>query len=222
VLELTNVVVRISDQNILNNVSLKLDFQTRAHCLIGPNGSGKSTLFNVINGVLKPSTGKVFLSGRDISRLPLNRRAELGVLRTFQNGNLFGSLSVYDHLRLGGFSEGKIRDHLSTYSLMDALKKRGDELSFGQRKLLGMALIDRPDATLRLYDEPSAGLSPPMANIVAANILAGKGVAFVIDHDFEFLEKLGGKGYFLNGGEVMAFDSLKNSINSDVFRAAYS
>lgn len=96
-LEVGDITVDFGGLRALDDVSVGVD---RGHTvgLIGPNGAGKTTLFDCILGLVTPSTGHVHLSGQDVTRWPVHRRARLGVGRTFQRLELFGSLTVIENV----------------------------------------------------------------------------------------------------------------------------
>jgi branched-chain amino acid transport system ATP-binding protein len=145
--------------------------------VIGPNGAGKTTLFRVIAGEIRPSSGRVQLFGRDVTRLAAHRRARLGLARTFQVSNLFRALSVEDNLRLAAQAGestrwrfwAPTREHddvgrraatiLEQSGLVRRRYARVAELSHGEQRQLeiAMALANRP--RILLLDEPAAGLA---------------------------------------------------------------
>ena len=145
--------------------------------IIGPNGAGKTTLFNLITGVLPPSSGEIVLFGRDITRWPPHRRTALGMARTFQITSLFPKLTVLDNvlLALAGVGRSKLVmwRPLSSY---EKFQKRARELlegagywerrnaevrnlSHGEQRQIEVLLGLASDPKLLLLDEPAAGLS---------------------------------------------------------------
>jgi branched-chain amino acid transport system ATP-binding protein len=161
--------------------------------LIGPNGAGKTTVFNLLSGVLKPSTGHIFFRGRDITGQKPFRNARLGLARTFQNIRLFNDLSVEDnvrvalHMHLGrGFwptifnlpvyhrAEAAIRRQAEEFIALTGLTDVRDEpagnLPYGrQRRVeIARALAARP--RLLLLDEPAAGMNPHETEELVATI----------------------------------------------------
>ena len=151
--------------------------------LIGPNGAGKTTVFNLLSGVLRPSSGTIAFAGHDVARCRPDRNARLGMARTFQNIRLFNDLTVLDnvkvgfHMRLGrGLfptllhlpawvrSEGRIHaqamDILAMLRLDNVAHETAANLPYGlQRRVeIGRAMATRP--RLLLLDEPAAGLNP--------------------------------------------------------------
>jgi len=149
--------------------------------LIGPNGSGKTTLFNLLTGVILPSSGRIVFRGRDITRSPAHVVAKMGMARTFQNIRLFPQISVLDNMLLGtpyergdGFWSGllqtramKSEEKRNAAKAMALLEKVGMadkagelamNLSHGQRRLVELARALATDADLYLLDEPTAGV----------------------------------------------------------------
>jgi branched-chain amino acid transport system ATP-binding protein len=176
VLRLEGVSRRFGGLVAVDGVSLTLGPRRRL-AVIGPNGAGKTTLFRVIAGDVPPSQGRIFLFGREVTRLPAHRRARLGLSRTFQVSNLFAGLSVLDNVRLAAQAGqpgrwrrlGPVRpgDRVGL-AAMEALERAGiaaragdrvAELSHGEQRQLEVALALATGPRLLLLDEPAAGLS---------------------------------------------------------------
>jgi len=181
--------------------------------LIGPNGSGKTTLFNVITGFYRPERGHIYFKDRDISSLSPHEITQQGVVRTFQITRVFAGLSVLENMlyapkhQLGErlpralFQLGPIRDQekinreramevLEIVGLAELHSEYGENLSYGQKKLLelGRALMTSPE--LILLDEPAAGINPTMVKRMGQIILDlhQKGKTFIIiEHDMKFV-----------------------------------
>ena len=175
VLRLEGVSRRFGGLVAVDGVSLTLGPRRRL-AVIGPNGAGKTTLFRLIAGDVPPSQGRIFLFGREVTRLPAHRRARLGLSRTFQVSNLFAGLSVLDNVRLAAQAgqQGRWRrlgpvrpgDRVGL-AAMEALERAGigaragdrvAELSHGEQRQLEVALALATSPKLLLLDEPAAGL----------------------------------------------------------------
>ena len=151
--------------------------------LIGPNGSGKTTIFNVITGLYKPTAGRIYFDGKEITRLRPDKITALGIARTFQNIRLFSELTVLDNVRVGYHlrlrsspfaaalglptyrrEEGEITQNslrlLEVVGLADVAQEQAGSLPYGQQRKLEIAraLATRPK--LLLLDEPAAGMNP--------------------------------------------------------------
>ena len=176
VLRLEGVSRRFGGLVAVDGVSLMLGPRRRL-AVIGPNGAGKTTLFRLIAGDVPPSQGRIFLFGREVTRLPAHRRARLGLSRTFQVSNLFAGLSVLDNVRLAAQAGqpgrwrrlGPVRagdpvglaamEALERAGIADRAGDRVAELSHGEQRQLELALALATSPRLLLLDEPAAGLS---------------------------------------------------------------
>jgi branched-chain amino acid transport system ATP-binding protein len=130
--------------------------------LIGPNGAGKTTAFNVITRVYKPDSGQVLFDGEDLLRTPPHRVVRRGIARTFQNVELFRSMSVIDNVRLGAHARHgprSVLDTLAYVALRDSAERPAAGLPYGTQKRveLARALVSQP--RLLLLDEPAGGLN---------------------------------------------------------------
>ncbi len=192
--------------------------------LIGPNGSGKTTLFHSIVGLHPVDQGEVWFDGREITRMTMAETARIGLVRTFQQSHVFDRLSCIDNLRICVPRAGEEwLDMLR--ALPRELEQRGlelldfvglypvrevpvGELSYGQRKLLelAMALMSRP--RLLLLDEPTAGVSPVMINGIMdrlQRVNAEMGVTLlIIEHNLRVVMSLAQRIYCLAAGRVLA------------------
>ena len=185
--------------------------------LIGPNGAGKTTLFNVIAGVLLPTSGTVTMAGEDITGMPPHELFHKGLLRTFQIAHEFSSMSVLENLMMvpGGqtgetlwntwFGRRRIADEeraltakaceVLEFLTIDHLKdEKAGHLSGGQKKLLELGRTMMVDAKIVFLDEVGAGVNRTLLNTIGDAILRlnkERGYTFcMIEHDMEFIGKL--------------------------------
>ena len=165
-IEFDDVVSGYKDFMILNNLSFKAR-RGAITLLIGPNGAGKSTVLKTLFGLLKPRQGKVLLNGENINGASQKDLLAKGIAFVPQGRNLFGQLTVYENLELGGITLGMKTTHERIPEVLDffprvkeRLNSRAASLSGGEQKQLeiGRALLLRPKVLL--IDEPSIGLSP--------------------------------------------------------------
>ncbi len=165
-IEFDDVVAGYKDFMILNNLSFSVQPGTIT-LLIGPNGAGKSTVLKTLFGLLKPRQGKVLLNGQDVSGASQKALLAQGIAFVPQGRNLFGQLSVYENLELGGITLGMKTTHERIPEVLEffprvkeRMHSRAASLSGGEQKQLeiGRALLLRPKVLL--IDEPSIGLSP--------------------------------------------------------------
>lgn len=175
-LTLDGVTVRFGGVLAVDDVSMTVRPGER-RAVIGPNGAGKTTLFRAVSGEVLPNDGRVELFGRDITRKAPNRRAHLGIGRTYQVTNLFPALSVVDNVavaahglsrrrywswwpvRLRGELGERVDRALEQVGLADRRDRTVSELSHGEQRQLELALCLAGQPRLLLLDEPAAGLS---------------------------------------------------------------
>jgi branched-chain amino acid transport system ATP-binding protein len=165
-IEFVDVVAGYKDFMILNNLNLKIK-RNAITLLIGPNGAGKSTVLKTLFGLLKPRQGQVLLDGKDISGASQKDLLAQGIAFVPQGRNLFGQLTVWQNLELGGITLGTKTTHARIPEVLELfprvkerLHSQASALSGGEQKQLeiGRALLLRPKVLL--IDEPSIGLSP--------------------------------------------------------------
>ena len=204
--------------------------QAEIFALIGPNGAGKTTLFNLITGMLAPDEGKVIFDGRPISGLKPHRIAAAGIARTFQNLQLFGSMSALENVMAGAYLKGRTgflkcltrwpgsaaeeqKTRLDAVTLLGevGLSKYRDTpaaaLPFGKQRLLEIARALASGPKLLLLDEPAAGLNSAETGELAAFLkrLREKGYAMVlVEHDMETVMEVADRIMALNFGSSIA------------------
>ncbi|MBV9565142.1 MAG: ATP-binding cassette domain-containing protein [Bradyrhizobium sp.] len=194
------------------------------HSLIGPNGAGKTTFFNMLAGVLSPSSGRVFFEGEEITRLPIHVRARRGISRSFQILSIFENLTVFENVRIavqgqrigarGLFFDAYASEEINarTWSILDAvgLADRAAEpsamLPHGAKRLLEIAVTLAVDSKLLLLDEPLAGLAEADRVVVAALIrkLAERHAVLLIEHDIDRVLAISDRISVLHQGRIIA------------------
>jgi len=226
-LEVTDVRVRFGGMVALLDVSLRAPGGAVTG-LIGPNGAGKTTLFNVITGLQRPTTGTVRLDGIDITTLPPFRRARLGLTRTFQRLELFGTLTVRENLVVA--SSGTVRpapsvdEILARLQLTDVAEQRANELPTGLGRLveLGRCLAVAPKVLL--LDEPASGQTESETHVFAGVLeeLAADGLAvLLVEHDIDLVTRVCSTVVVLDTGTVLATGTPDEISNNPAVRDAY-
>ena len=233
-LEVRGVTVRFGGNVALDDVGFVAE-TGRVTGLIGPNGAGKTTLFNVVTGLLPPHAGRVLLDGRDVTGYRPARRARAGLARTFQQLELFGSLTVRENLRVaadlhrrwartGADPAARTGELLERLGLTEVADVRVDALPTGLARLveLGRALAIEP--TVLLLDEPASGQDEPETRRFGALLreLAGEGRAVVlVEHDVHLVMATCELVYVLDFGRVIASGTPAQVQRDEAVLAAY-
>jgi branched-chain amino acid transport system ATP-binding protein len=193
--------------------------------VIGPNGSGKTTLFNSMLGQITPDTGKIELNGQDVTKLGPLELNRLGVGRTFQTLQVFGKMTVRDNLIVAAqehqgtmFSRmfapsdsdlgAKADALIDQFHIKHVADKKAGELSYGQQKLVDIAMAFMSEPDLVLLDEPCAGVNPSLVGGISTLLKdlnkTRKGSFVVIEHNMDFVMDLCHRIMVMVEGKVMA------------------
>lgn len=222
-LEVKGLTKRFGGLVALNDVNLTIN-EGETHGIIGPNGAGKTTLFNVITGEFKPTTGTVVIKGDDITRLTPNTICKKGVSRTFQLTRIFPDLTVYESIWLGSNTRTKFpwdpfsrADHLEevaekTFAIcqMVGLHDKKDtlavNLSYGDQKVLEIAMALGIEPSILFLDEPTQGVSPKETEMIIEVVeqLSNKMTIVLIEHSIDVVLRLCNVVTVLSSGEVIA------------------
>jgi branched-chain amino acid transport system ATP-binding protein len=210
--------------------------------VIGPNGAGKTTLFNLVSGLLKPTSGRVELLGADVTRQSPFRRARAGLGRTFQVSNVFPLLSVLENARLaaeaalGGsmriwrraarFAEATERADwaLGRVGLGDRGLWTAGMLSHGDKRKLELAMVLAGEAKVILLDEPMAGVSmedvPELVELIRS-VHSGGTTVLMVEHHMEVVTGLAQRIAVLHHGSLLAVDTPEAIMQDETVRLAY-
>jgi branched-chain amino acid transport system ATP-binding protein len=215
--------------------------------IIGPNGAGKTTLFNVATGIYPPSEGAVLLDGKDISALPPEGRARLGLVRTFQNIELFGKMTVLENVMVGLHTQSgsgifscafrmpwqmseerrireKAKEWLAFAGISELENVEAGTLSFGKGRLLEIARAMALEPKLLLMDEPAAGLNSTetaeLAELIKRIRDTGVTVALV-EHDMDLVMDICDALVVLNLGTMLAEGTPREIQDNQAVITAY-
>ena len=235
VLQVEGISKRFGGLQAVDNVSLTV-VPGQVTSLIGPNGAGKTTLFNCLTGVIEPTEGRVILEGRDITNLSTNKRAQLGIGRTFQRLEVFAGMTVESNLLVAAEAVSRNRestgrthmdlvdDVLGIVGLTDLRDTVAGELSTGTLRLveLGRALCVQP--TVLLLDEPGSGLDNNESSALEGILrqLAEGGMSILlVEHDVDLVMAVSTTVNVLDFGRLIATGTPKEIASSDAVRTAY-
>lgn len=208
-----NLYKRYRNRTVVNNVSLQLE-QGEIVGLLGPNGAGKTTTFYMIVGLVSPNKGRIFLEDKDITGMPMYKRAKMGIGYLPQEPSVFRKLSVEDNitavLEMTALSKTEQRERLekllSEFGLQQVRKSRGDVVSGGERRRTEIARALAVDPKFILLDEPFAGIDPIAVEDIQGIVskLKDKGIGILItDHNVQETLSITDRAYLLFDGKIL-------------------
>ncbi|MGW8187746.1 MAG: ABC transporter ATP-binding protein [Desulfobacterales bacterium] len=215
----------------LKGISLEVN-EKEIVCLIGSNGAGKSTTLMTVNGIQHPAKGRILFLGQDITMLPADKIAGLGITQVPEGRRILPRLSVEDNLEMGAFlikdkkAIRKNRD--AVYELFPLLEKRrkqqGGTLSGGEQQMLaiGRALMSKPK--LLLLDEPSLGLAPLIVEKIfdiIRQINESGTTIFLVEQNANMALSISGNAYVMESGRITLKGAAKDLANDEAIRKAY-
>ena len=222
ILEVNNVSKYFGGVKANEDISLNIE-QGSIVGLIGPNGSGKTTLFNSIVGTHPIDKGSIKFEGTELSTLPVNEIPPLGLLRTFQQTKIYGQMTCMMNMKISKktsnnyFSmfekipkelDEEAEQILSFVGLYEKRHLRAGELSFGQQKLLELAMALMNEPKMLMLDEPTAGINPTLINGIIDRLIKindkYKITLFVIEHNMRVVMNLAQHVYCMAHGKLLA------------------
>lgn len=248
-LEIKNLVKRFGGLVAVNDVSFEVR-QAEIVGIFGPNGSGKTTLLSMIGGLLTPTSGRITWQGGEIQGLPAYKIASAGVVKTFQNPQLFLELTSLENVMIAGHLylkralgarrimealrfdrspterdlEMRAEKALALCRLSDVRDQHASNLSYGQEKMLGVAMALMCDPSVLLLDEPASGLGDMEIDNLEQVLrdLKREGTALcIIDHKIGFLGRLADRAIALRQGTKIAEGTPNEVLNNPQVIQAY-
>lgn len=228
-LELHSITKNFGGLNVLHDVSFAIPEKTIAG-LIGPNGAGKTTLFNIISGLVKPTSGKVILQEKTLSGLSAPEIAESGVARTFQSIRIFGEMTLLENVLVGMHrlftyspvamllsltgkkkEEARLREEareiLRFVRLDEKASWKAGKLSYGEQRRLELARALATKPKILLLDEPTAGMNPAETDELMLEIEKINRAGYtlcIIEHDMKVIMGICRHIVVLNFGKLIA------------------
>lgn len=227
-----NIVKKYKKRIVVKGVSIEVSMGEIVG-LLGPNGAGKTTTFYMMTGLIKPYSGKVFLDGKDITNMPMYKRAQEGVGYLAQEASVFRTLSVEDNImsilefnnKLSQKEKHeKLEALLEEFSLTHIRKSKGIQLSGGERRRTEIARALAADPKFILLDEPFAGVDPiavqDIQNIVKG--LKNRNIGVLItDHNVHETLSITDRAYLLIEGNVFKYGTPQELANDEQVRKKY-
>ena len=230
-LSATGLVKVYGDRTVVSGISMQCSCGEIVG-ILGPNGAGKTTTFYMIVGLVRPESGKVEFRGEDITRLPVYRRARMGLGYLAQEASVFRRLTVWENvmailetLPLGRKERAaRAEELLAPFGLMKVAKQPAYTLSGGERRKLEIAraLVRRP--AILMLDEPFAGVDPLSVNEIQDIVrsLAEKGLGIVItDHNVRETLSVVNRAYLVYDGRLLREGSSEELVNDPEVREKY-
>lgn len=230
-IETQNLVKTFSGRNVVDGVSLHVE-KGQVVGLLGPNGAGKTTSFYMIVGIEKPTNGTITVDGKDITQLPMYKRAAEGIGYLPQEASIFRSMSVEDNIRAMLQTTTKSKEEIKSIvdSLIDEFnlghvrERMGMQLSGGERRRVEIARCLALEPNFILLDEPFAGVDPIAVADIQQIILHVKqrGIGILItDHNVRETLGIVDKAYILSSGKILLEGTPEEIANNPIAREHY-
>ncbi len=227
----TNLIKTYSSRTVVNNVSITVR-QGEIVGLLGPNGAGKTTTFYMVVGLIKPDEGVVYLDKQEITRLPMYKRAQMGIGYLPQEASVFRRLSVENNilavLEMTKLSRRqqreKLEELLDEFRLHHVRKNTGDSLSGGERRRTEIARALAVDPKFILLDEPFAGVDPiaveDIQSVVARLKYRNIGI-LITDHNVNETLSICDRAYLLIDGKIFKHGTAEELADDEQVRRLY-
>ena len=230
-IEAKKLVKSFKKRVVVNDVSLKVE-KGEIVGLLGPNGAGKTTSFYMIVGLEKPDSGEVFISEVNISRMPMYRRAQLGISYLTQEASIFRKLTVAQNIMAiletmnlsSDEREERLEKLLGEFNINHVRERKGTELSGGERRRVEIARCLALEPQFILLDEPFAGVDPLAVADIQEIIryLRERGMGILItDHNVRETLNIVDRAYILNEGKILLEGNAREIAESPIAKKFY-
>ncbi len=223
----------------VNDVTLGIG--SGVHSIIGPNGAGKTTLFNLVTGFLKPTEGKIFYQGKEITNLPPYEISKGGMARSFQITSIFPELTVYENVRLAVQSrlkasynflisfktlkgvDEKTKNTLSLVGLLELADLKAKNLSYGLQRGLDIGISLATDPKVILLDEPTSGMDRKDTDQIIQLItdISRRMPVVLIEHNIDIVLSISNVVTVLHQGEILSEGTPSEIQKNDKVQEAY-
>ena len=242
IIETKNLTKFFGAMAAVNDVSIKIQAGT-LHAIIGPNGAGKTTFFNLLSGNLKPTSGKVFYKGTDLTGKPIHRMIHMGIGRSFQITNIFPNLTVHENIRLAsqameeknfhifGDTTKMVRCQQRTAEVVEKVGLTSQSLvlaralSHGDQRKLELGMILAPDPELLLLDEPTAGMAtdqvPELLTLIQEVQQSGTKTVILVEHNMNVVMSVSDRITVMHQGRVLAEGTPSEIAQNSEVQTAY-
>jgi branched-chain amino acid transport system ATP-binding protein len=241
-LHLVDLTWRVGGRTIVDHVTLDIE-PGELIGVIGPNGAGKTSLFNLITGLLRPTSGAILADGRDIVGMPPHRRVSFGLGRTFQTSSVFGTMTVRENVelaaqaaisgpyralrvwaRIGAAARERADEALAKTRLADRAAALAAALSHGEKRKLELAILLAGESQIVLLDEPMAGMAveevPELTELIR-EIHRDGATVLMVEHHMEVVLGLAERVAVLHHGELVTCGTPAEVMADPTVREAY-
>lgn len=230
-LQIKDVIAGYGEGNVLHKINIQVD-KGEIVSLIGSNGVGKTTTLRCIMGIIKPKAGLIEFDGQNINTLPSHRIASAGISYCPEGRELFGNLSVYENLRIGGYlikEYNNMKERLEwVYELFPKLFERRNQisssLSGGEQQMLAIARAIMPSPKLILLDEPSLGLAPIIVDHIFEKIIeinqSGTPI-LLVEQNSDLALEISKHSYIMEKGQIRLEGNSKELLKNDYIKNTY-
>jgi len=231
VLRSDNLVKRYKQRTVVDQVSISVQ-QGEIVGLLGPNGAGKTTSFYMLVGLIRPNEGRIYLDDKDITNVPMYKRAQLGIGYLAQEASVFRKLSVEDNIKSvlemtklkKDQQQEKLESLLDEFGLQRIRKSRGDLLSGGERRRTEIARALAVDPKFILLDEPFAGVDPIAVEDIQGivSLLKERNIGVLItDHNVHETLTITDRAYLLFEGRILKAGTAEELAQDEQVRKVY-
>ncbi|MDG1268190.1 MAG: LPS export ABC transporter ATP-binding protein [Candidatus Marinimicrobia bacterium] len=226
-----NLKKNYSKKNVVNNIDINLE-KGEIVGLLGPNGAGKTTTFYMITGMIRPSSGTILLDDIDITKLPMYKRARMGIGYLAQEPSIFGKLTVENNLKIvletvlpKDIDQNNLIDELlDQFNIHHLRNSLGSSLSGGERRRVEICRTLALNPDFVLLDEPFAGVDPIAVEDIQQMIMSLKkkniGV-LITDHNVRETLSITDRSYLLYSGEILKSGNAETLANDEEVRRIY-
>ncbi|WP_166259319.1 ABC transporter ATP-binding protein [Marinobacter salicampi] len=242
ILTITNLTKRFGGVSAVSKIDLEV-MPKETLAIIGPNGAGKTTFYNMVSGRMQPTEGKIMLDGKDITGLPPHKISRLGVSRSFQLNNIFPEMTVQENVEVvlsayHGHSrklfniasrntgiQTEAVEYLKRLGIDELKGQRAEVISYGDKRLLEIAMVLAIRPKLVLLDEPTAGMTPDetrrTTRLIKALAESGDYTFLITEHDMDVVFDLADRILVMHRGENLFAGTPEEVKNHPEVRTAY-
>jgi len=230
-LQINDIIAGYGESNVLHKINIQVD-KGEIVSLIGSNGVGKTTTLRCIMGIIRPKSGSIIFDGNNINKFPSHRIASAGISYSPEGRELFGNLSVYENLRIGGYliqNYKEMKNRLEwVYELFPKLYERKNQiassLSGGEQQMLAIARAIMPSPKLILLDEPSLGLAPIIVDHIFEKILeinqSGTPI-LLVEQNSDLALEISKHSYIMEKGQIRLEGDSKELLKNNYIKNTY-